>query len=95
VDLRYILTPSTSLVSIKLANLPLVADADLDAKLHERVPLYHGKVPQEGTLTEQVRVALEEILAAKGLRATVAAFPSSVQPPATGANVGPGRDAHH
>jgi outer membrane protein assembly factor BamA len=56
---------------MRLINLPLNTGKELDAALHERVPLYHGKVPSEGDLTEQVRGALEAILAAKGIKATV------------------------
>ncbi|MGB8261711.1 MAG: hypothetical protein WCE75_15220, partial [Terracidiphilus sp.] len=42
---------------------------------HERLPLYHGKVPGEGGLNDEVRQALEEILAAEGIKATVVATP--------------------
>lgn len=87
VDLRYIMTPSTSLVPIKLANIPLAAGADLDAQLHDRVPLYHGKVPAEGGLTDQVRMALEQILAAKGIKANVEAVATASQSPASSATV--------
>lgn len=87
VDLRYIVTPSTSLVPIKLANIPLTAGADLDAQLHDRAPLYHGKVPADGGLTEQVRTALEQILAAKGIKANVEAVATASQAPASGATV--------
>jgi len=48
---------------------------DLDDKLHERFPLYHGKVPSEGGLLEDVRGALEEMLAAEGVKAAVTAVP--------------------
>jgi hypothetical protein len=73
VDLRYILTPAASLYPIRLANLPLPQGSELDAKLHEHVPLYHGKVPADGGMTDQVRSALEEVLAARGLKVTVEA----------------------
>jgi outer membrane protein assembly factor BamA len=76
VDLRYLLTPSVALYPIRLTNLPLLAGNDLDAKIHDRVPLYHGKVPADSGLTEQVRAALEQILADQGLKATVQAFPT-------------------
>ena len=75
VDLIYTLVPSTSLYSIRLENLPLVAGKELDAKLHDRFPLYHGQVPSEGGLLEGVRGALEEMLAAQGIKATVSAMP--------------------
>jgi outer membrane protein assembly factor BamA len=73
VDLVYTLVPSTNLYPIRLENLPLAPGKELDAALHERIPLYHGKVPSEGGIMEGVRVALEEMLAAKGIKATVAA----------------------
>ncbi len=77
VDLRYVLTPSTTMVPIRLANLPLRQGNELDAKLHERVPLYRGKVPAAGGLIDQVRAALEDILAAQGIKATVEAVATS------------------
>ena len=72
-DLIFTLTPSADLYPIRLENLPLTPGADLDAKLHEQVPLYHGKVPTEGGLTDEVRAALEKMLADEGLQATVVA----------------------
>jgi len=77
VDLVYFLTPAALLYPIRLENLPLASGKDLDAQLHERFPLYHGKVPAEGGLMEQVRHALEGMLAAKGIKATVTPTPSS------------------
>ena len=75
VDLVYTLVPHTELYAVRLENLPLKPGKELDAALHERFPLYHGKVPAEGGLTEQVRQALEEMLAAKGIKANVLAAP--------------------
>jgi outer membrane protein insertion porin family len=74
-DLVYQLTPASLMYPIRLENLPLTPGKDLDAALHDRFPLYHGKVPPEGGLLESVRQALEEMLAAKGMKATVAATP--------------------
>jgi outer membrane protein assembly factor BamA len=75
VDLRYLLTPSANLYPIHLTNIPLQAGKELDAKIHDRVPLYHGKVPADSGLTERVRAALEQILnqnfAAQGVAFTV------------------------
>jgi outer membrane protein insertion porin family len=79
VDLIYTLFPSTNLYPLRLENLPLASGKELDAALHQRFPLYHGKVPAEGGLTEQVRVALEEMLAAKGIKSAVAASPYTDQ----------------
>ena len=72
-DLIFLLTPSTDLYPIHLENLPLTPGADFDAKLHEQIPLYHGKVPAEGGLTDAVCGALQQMLAAKGLKASVTA----------------------
>jgi outer membrane protein assembly factor BamA len=72
-DLIFLLTPSSDLHPIHLDNLPLTPGADLDAKLHQQLPLYHGKVPPEGGLTDDVRAALEKFLAAEGITATVVA----------------------
>lgn len=75
VDLIYNLVPSTALYPVRLENLPLTPGSELDAALHDRFPLYHGKVPTEGGLLDGVRGALEEMLAANGIKATVAAVP--------------------
>ena len=72
-DLTFLLTPSTDLHRIQLENLPLTPGAELDAKLHEQIPLYHAKVPAEGGLTDAVSGVLQQILAAQGLKATVTA----------------------
>ncbi len=84
VDLRYLLTPSAALLPIRLANLPLASDKDLDAELHDKAPLYHGKVPADSGLTEQVRIALEQILAAQGIKATVEAVATAGTAPGKG-----------
>lgn len=74
-DLVYKLVPHTDLYPIRLKNLPLTPGKELDAALHDRFPLYHGKVPVENGLLEGVRGALEEMLAARGIKATVTATP--------------------
>jgi outer membrane protein assembly factor BamA len=74
-DLVFTLVPSKVLYAVRLENLPLTPGKELDAALHDRFPLYHGKVPPEGGLLAGVRGALEEMLAAKGIKATVAATP--------------------
>jgi len=70
-DLTFTLAPNEELYPITLENLPLTPGKELDAKLHERLPLFHGKVPADGSLTEDVRTALEEVLADQGLKASV------------------------
>src|SRR5208282_1076175 len=56
-DLIYTLVLSTTLYPVRLENLPLAPGKELDAKLHDRFPLYHGKVPADGGLLEGVRGA--------------------------------------
>jgi outer membrane protein assembly factor BamA len=72
-DLIFMLTPSPDLLPVQIENLPLTPGQDLDKKIHDQVPLYHGKVPAEGGLTDDVGVALEKMLAGEGLQATVTA----------------------
>ena len=74
-DLTFQLTPASGLVPVRLQNLPIAGGKALDQKLHAQFPLYHGLVPEQGGLTESVRGALEEMLAAQGIKATVAAMP--------------------
>jgi outer membrane protein assembly factor BamA len=72
-DLIFQLTPAAQLFPIQLTNLPLSAGADVDSRLHAQFPLYHGKVPASGGLADDVRGALEQMLAAEGIKATVMA----------------------
>jgi outer membrane protein assembly factor BamA len=76
-DLIFQMTPADQLVPVHLDNLPITSGADLDAKLHKQFPLYHGKVPSEGGLLDQVRGALESMLGAEGIKATVLAAPGA------------------
>jgi outer membrane protein insertion porin family len=75
-DLIFQLIPATPLYPLLLENLPVITiGTDLDQRLHARFPLYHGKVPTDGGLLEGVRKELEDELAAKGIKATIAAAP--------------------
>lgn len=74
-DLVYTLVPASQLFPVRLENLPLTPGKDLDAALHQRLPLYHGKVPAAGGINEQVRQALQDMLAAKGIKTTVSMTP--------------------
>ena len=69
----FTLTPSTQLYPMHLDNVPLTPGKELDAKLHERFPLYHGLLPASGSMVEGICRTFEEMLAAKGARATVKA----------------------
>lgn len=75
-DLVFLLKPAANLYSVRLANLPLTPGPELDAKIHARLPLYHGKVPTDGTLLDGVQAALIEQLAAEGINnATITSAP--------------------
>jgi outer membrane protein assembly factor BamA len=74
-DLVFQFTPADQLLPVHLDNLPFVSVADVDGRLHQQFPLYHGKIPAEGGMLEQVRASLEAMLAAQGIRATVVAAP--------------------
>ncbi|MGB6857549.1 MAG: POTRA domain-containing protein [Terracidiphilus sp.] len=78
-DLIFMLAPSTDLFPVRLENLPLNPGKDLDAKLHDQVPLYHGLVPAEGGLTDDLATALQKMLAAEGLQTTVIATTAADQ----------------
>ena len=75
--LTFLLTPSTDLYPVRIQNLPLSPGKDLDAKLHAQLPLFHGKVPADGGLQESVRSALQQMLTAEGINATVVATTSA------------------
>lgn len=74
-DLVYMLTPAEHLYPVRLENLPLDAGPELDAKIHQKLPLYHGKVPSEGTLLDDVRSALVAMIAGPDTPITIAATP--------------------
>jgi outer membrane protein assembly factor BamA len=78
-DLIFTITPETAVYPIHLVNLPLTPGAELDAQLHETIPLYHGKVPGDGGLVEDVRAALERILAGRGVTAKVSSISATSQ----------------
>jgi outer membrane protein assembly factor BamA len=75
--LAFQLIPATKLYPARLENVPLVSGKDLDAKIHARAPLYHGMVPTEGGLLDDVRHALEAELAARGVPAQLVAMPAT------------------
>jgi outer membrane protein assembly factor BamA len=75
-DLVLQLIPAQDLYSLSLENLPIAGGKELDDRIHAQLPLYHGKVPLQGTMLDGVSKALEDELTAKGiLHATVIAAP--------------------
>lgn len=79
--LLFNLTPASQLYPIHLDNLPLKTGQELDDKLHERFPLYHGLVAANGSMLEGICQTFEEMLAGQGIKATVkAALTSGLGP---------------
>ena len=75
------LTPSSQLYPMHLENVPLTPGKELDGTLHERFGLYHGLLPAAGSVQDGMCQTLEEMLAAKGVKATVkAALTSGLGP---------------
>jgi len=79
--LVFTLTPAIQLYPMHLDNLPLAPGKDLDAQLHDRFPLYHGQLPATGSVVDGICQTFQEMLAAKGAKATVkAALTSGLGP---------------
>ncbi|MGA2535690.1 MAG: hypothetical protein ABSF53_06745 [Terracidiphilus sp.] len=79
--LLFTLVPSGQLYPMHLENVPVTPGNELDAKLHERFPLYHGLLPASGSMVEGICQTLEEMLAAKSVKAKVkAALTSDLGP---------------
>jgi outer membrane protein assembly factor BamA len=74
-DMVYQLTVAPQLYAIHLDNLPVEPGEALEARIHAQQPLYHGKVPAEGTLMDGVIKVLEQELEEEGIHATVTATP--------------------
>ncbi len=75
-DLIFSLTPSDNLLKARFDNLPLGSEKEINEQLHHQLPLYPGMVPAEGGMSDGVRDALEQMLAARGLQAKVTAMPT-------------------
>ncbi|MFP5205847.1 MAG: hypothetical protein ACLGSH_10860 [Acidobacteriota bacterium] len=71
--LLFTLTPTTRLYPMHLENLPLTPGKALDAQLHARFPLYHGLLPPSGSMNDGICRLFEEMLAAKGVKASAKA----------------------
>jgi outer membrane protein assembly factor BamA len=79
--LLFTLTPSSQMFPMHLENVPLAPGKELDARLRERFPLYHGLLPASGSIVDGICTALQEMLAAKHVKATVkAALTSGLGP---------------
>ena len=75
-DLVFHITPAATLYKPRLENFPFSINKELEDKLHEKMPLFHGKLPLQGNLLDAMRTALTDELAAKGIQATISTAPS-------------------
>jgi len=78
-DLVFQIIPAAVLVPPRIDNIPVQGGQTLDNRLRAKFPLYHGKVPVEGTLLDGVRIELEEELRTGGIEARVLAAPFTDQ----------------
>ncbi len=76
VALNYALQPAAAMEPVSYANFPWWDDAALNAAVAAKVPLFHGSVPPESGMQQQVAAALTALLAEKGVQATVTALPA-------------------
>jgi outer membrane protein assembly factor BamA len=79
-DLIYLVSDNPDLYPVVIDNLPLDPAADPDAELRKAIPLYHGKVPSEGTVLDSVRQTLGAMLSQAGINAAVTAVPAGADP---------------
>lgn len=75
-ELTYILKPASGMEAVKYANFPWWDEKALNAAVAGKVPLFHGSVPPESGMQQQVAAALTALLAEKGVQATVSALPA-------------------
>jgi outer membrane protein assembly factor BamA len=77
VELTYMLKPAEGMEPVSYANFPWWDEQALNAAVAAKVPLFHGAVPPESGLQQQVAAALTALLAEKGVAAaTVTAAPA-------------------
>lgn len=76
-ELRYTLTPVGNLAPVVYANFPWWDSASLTAAVAAKVPLFHGFIPAESGLQQEVVAALTQMLAEKGIQATITAVPAN------------------
>jgi outer membrane protein assembly factor BamA len=75
-DLVYTVGDNPELYPVIIDNLPFDSATDPHTELRKRVPLFHGKVPAEGSMLDSVKQALETMLAEEGVKTTVTAIPA-------------------
>lgn len=75
--------PPARLMPASFANFVWFTPEELSAGLHQRLPLFRAAVPSAGNFGDSIQTALTDLLAAKGIKATVSRTivePSTAQP---------------
>lgn len=75
VELNYALKPADGMQPVAYANFPWWDEQALSAAVSAKVPLFHGEVPPESAMQQQVAAALTALVAEKGVTATVTGAP--------------------
>ena len=75
-DLIFSIVPVASLYQPRYDNFPFAVGAGFNARLQEKLPLFHGKVPLQGTLLDRFKTALKDELTNKGIDGTISSAPS-------------------
>lgn len=65
------LKPKESLLPVSFENLVWFTPQELADGIHAQVPLYHGYASDAGTLPDDIQAALEQMLKAKNVQATL------------------------
>jgi outer membrane protein assembly factor BamA len=65
------LKPQASLIPISFENLVWFTPQELADGIHAQVPLYHGYASDAGTLPDDIQAAIEQMLKAKNVQATL------------------------
>ena len=71
IALNYALKPADGMQPVSYANFPWWDAKALTAAVAAKVPLFHGEIPPESPMQQEVAAALTELLAEKGVTATV------------------------
>ncbi|HUO34992.1 MAG TPA: FtsQ-type POTRA domain-containing protein, partial [Candidatus Acidoferrum sp.] len=79
-EVTLVVAESTHLLACHFDNFVWLSPADLDAALHQRVPLYSGFAPSGGAMLQAIQSALVAILKEKGVDGTIQTFPSAPAP---------------
>ena len=64
---EFTVTDSTDFLPCRYENLVWIAGDELTKAVHEKVPLYDGEAPSSGELLDQIKQAITDVLAQRGI----------------------------